>query len=159
MAESTSPFVVTSERSSTGLFSSFGALTKQVGHHQIIGPYERPPFPIITDRPTVSDVFANMRVSDLFFGASIYFGGIFASYIASRPFPSVMQRIVAYHGMSHLFFISAAFATFSVPVRRLTGFWDNGLRWKKPENKLRKYDMTSHYEKATGWSRFRVNLD
>ena len=46
-----------------------------------------------------------------------------------------------------------------VPYRRLTGYWDNGLRWSKPEDKLNKYDVTSHFEKATGWSRFRVKYD
>ena len=45
----------------------------------------------------------------------------------------------------------------SVPYRRLTGFGDNGCRWKKPEDRLNKYDCTSHFEKATGWERYRIS--
>ena len=26
-----------------------------------------------------------------------------------------------------------------LPYRRLTGYWDNGLRWKVPEDKLKKF--------------------
>ena len=41
-----------------------------------------------------------------------------------------------------------------VPYQRLTGFYDNGLRWRRPEDKLRKFDLTSDFEKATFWGRF-----
>ena len=121
MAES-NPYVVTSERSSRGLFSSLGGIFNQIGHSHLTGPYDRPPFPIITDKPTYSDVFANMRFSDYVMSGSIYFGGMITSYWLSRPFPSVMQRIVIYHGLSHLFFTTAALALFVMPYRRLTGF-------------------------------------
>lgn len=47
----------------------------------------------------------------------------------------------------------------AVPYRRLTGFWDNGMRWAKPEDKLRKYDCTSHFEQATGWSKYKLSGD
>ena len=66
-----------------------------------------------------------------------------------------MQRLLVYHGVSHMFFAFAVSAMVLVPYKRLTGFWDNGLRWSKPEDKLNKFDSTSHFEKATGWSRFR----
>ncbi len=50
--------------------------------------------------------------------------------------------------MSHLFFMTAVALMITIPYRRLTGFWDNGLRWSKPEDKLRKYDNTSQFEKT-----------
>ena len=59
--------------------------------------------------------------------------------------------------MSHISFVIAIASLISVPYRRLTGFADNGLRWSKPEDRLRKYDMTSHFENATGWRRWRID--
>ena len=91
------------------------------------------------------------------FGA-IYGTGIMISFGISRPLPQVMQKLLVYHTLSHMFFVAAVGTTVLVPFKRLTGFWDNGLRWSKPEDRLNKWDSTSHFEKATGWSRFRANL-
>ena len=44
---------------------------------------------------------------------------------------------------------------FTLSFRRLTGFADNGLRWRIPEDKLKKYDNTSEFEKATVWGRLK----
>ena len=71
----------------------------------------------------------------------------------------LMQRLVVYHGVSHMFLVTAATLMVAVPYRRLTGYWDNGLRWRKPEDRLKKYDNTSHFEAATVWKRFRVSGD
>lgn len=54
-----------------------------------------------------------------------------------------------------MFFAVSVAVMITVPYRRLTGFWDNGLRWRKPEDKLRKYDNTSEFERATIWGRLR----
>jgi hypothetical protein len=58
-----------------------------------------------------------------------------------------------------MFFVLAAASMITIPYRRLTGFWDNGLRWRKPEDKLRKYDCTSEFEKATIWKRIKPSND
>ena len=150
-------WVVTSERSSRGPFSSLSAMWKVVGHKRIYSPYERPPFPIIIDKPTPSDLVGSWRFSDYFMFASIYGFGMVWSFAVSRPLPVLKQRLLVYHGLSHLFFCLAASAMVIIPYRRLTGFWENGLRWSKPEDKLHKFDSTSHFEKATGWSRFRID--
>ena len=92
-------------------------------------------------------------------GASIYGTGLVWSYTISRPFPQMMQKLICYHGFSHIFLVFAMSLMVAVPYRRLTGYWDNGLRWKKPEDKLRKYDCTSHFEQATGWSRFKIDTE
>ena len=100
-----------------------------------------------------------MRFSDLFMAATIYGTGLLWAYSISRPFPQAMQKLVVYHGVSHMFLALSLSMMFAVPFRRLTGFWDNGMRWKKPEDKLKKFDCTSHFEKATGWSRFKVSSE
>ena len=98
-------------------------------------------------------------MTDMFMFGTLYGTGILAGFGMSRGFPSVMQKLLVYHGISHMFFSLAAVSMVLMPYRRLTGWWDNGLRWKNPEDKLRKFDTTSHFEKATGWSRFRVRTD
>ena len=148
---------MTSERSSKGPFSSISAIWKIVGHKKMYSPYERPPFPILIDKPTVSDLLGELRFSDFFMFGTIYGFGIVWGYAASRPFPGIMQRLLVYHSLSHMFLVVAFSASLIVPFRRITGFWDNGLRWRQPEDKLKKYDTSSHFEKATGWSSFRVN--
>ena len=111
------------------------------------------------DKPSIYDVVGSWRASDYVMFGSIYGTGIVWSYFVSRPWPSIMQSLMVYHTLSHLFFCVGAVSMAVIPYRRLTGYWDNGLRWSKPEDKLNKFDMTSHYEKATGWSRFRVKND
>ena len=155
--EAENPWVVTSQRMSNGPMSSLSAFWKVVGHKRIYGPYERHPFPIIVDKPSVQDLVSSFRFSDYFMFASIYGTGVLWSFAISRPFPNMMQRLVVYHGVSHIFFVIAAAAMVTIPYRRLTGYWDNGLRWRKPEDKMHKFDTTSHFERATGWSRFRIN--
>ena len=90
-------------------------------------------------------------------GATVYGTGVIWAYTISRPLPQLMSRLVVYHGVSHAFFVLAISLMVSVPYRRLTGYWDNGLRWRKPEDKLRKFDTTSEFEKATVWKRLRVD--
>lgn len=151
------PWIVTSNRSSRGPLSSLSAFWKVIGHKRIYGPYERPPFPIIIDKPSMHDLVSSFRTSDYCMFGAIYGTGVLFSFVISRGLPSVVQRLLVYHGVSHMFFALGVAAVPLVAYRRLTGFWDNGLRWRKPEDKLHKYDSTSHFERATGWDRFRVN--
>jgi hypothetical protein len=88
-------------------------------------------------------------------GGTIYGTGILWAYTISRPFPSLISRLIVYHGVSHMFLFSALCFMIQIPYRRLTGFWDNGLRWRQPQDKFRKYDTTSEYERATIWGRLK----
>ena len=123
------------------------------------GVYERPPFPIIIDMPTTADVAREVRLSDVFMGASIYGAGILFGYAASRNWPLLAQRLTVYHGISHIGLVYALSCMFVVPYRRLTGYWDNGLRWKVPEDRFRKFDNTSVFEANTIFKRFRIRSD
>lgn len=53
-----------------------------------------------------------------------------------------------------MFFFMSCALMIAVPHRRLTGYADNGLRWRNPDDKMKKYDSTSEFEKATLWGRF-----
>lgn len=151
--------VASSRSSSFSPFHSLRALIAPSGRKQIYGAYERPPYPIIIDTPTPRDILGALRFSDFFMGGTIVGTGIVWSYLISRPFPMLAQRLLVYHGISHLFTVVALSLMITIPYRRLTGFWDNGLRWSKPEDKLRKYDNTSQFEKATIWGRIKPSKD
>ena len=146
--------MVASERSSSfSPFHSLKAIVARSGPKQIYGVYERPPFPIIVDQPTLKDIVTSWRFSDFVMAGTIYGVGLVGAYWASRPMVMLQQRLVTYHFLSHTALYVAAYLMVIIPYRRLTGYWDNGLRWKKPEDRLRKYDNTSYYEKATVWGR------
>lgn len=160
MAQIEDAYVVASQRSSAfSPFHSLKALIAPSGRKTIYSIYERPPFPIIIDQPTWFNIFASWRFSDFVMGGTIYGTGVIWAYFISRPLPQLAQRLVVYHGISHLFFVAALATMITIPYRRLTGFWDNGLRWKKPEDKLRKYNTTSEFEKATIWKRLKPSMD
>lgn len=123
---------------------------------QLYGAFERPPFPIKIDAPTVGDIVSEFRTSDLVMGFSIYGAGIAWAYVCSRPFTMLTQRMVVFHGVSHMFFATAISLVLHMPYRRLTGYADNGLRWTTPSDRLKKFDSTRHFEQATIWKRFRI---
>ena len=151
---------MTSQRqSSFSPFHSIRAIIAPSGNKAIYGAYERPPFPIIVDTPSIRDIVTSWRFSDFVLGGTVYGTGILWSYLLSRPFPQLSQRLLVYHGMSHLFFVTAAALMINVSYRRLTGFWDNGLRWNKPEDKLRQYDNTSLFEKNSIWGSLKPSRD
>ena len=49
-------WTVVSDRKSTGPFASLRALWVQAGHKKMYSPYDRPPFPILIDKPTPKDL-------------------------------------------------------------------------------------------------------
>lgn len=65
--------------------------------------YERPPFPIKVDVPSYADIFREMRFSDLFMFGTVYTIGNVWAFLCARKLPVVMQRLVVYHAVSHLF--------------------------------------------------------
>ena len=155
-----SGYVVQASRSSSfGPLSSLRCIWAYAGDKKIYGAFERPPFPILIDTPTYGDVFKELRMADFFMGGVFYGSGLAWGYYAARYFPILQQRLIVYHGIVHMFSMMGLAMMFQTSYRRLTGFWDNGLRWKKPEDRLKKYDCTSHFENATGWHRFRVNTE
>ena len=138
------------------MLSSFEALYKIIGHKRIYAVYERPPFPIIIDKPSVHDLVSSYRFSDFVMCAAFYGIGIVYGYVAARPFRLLQCRLLMYHYCAHSF-TGLGFACMNiVAYRRLTGFMDNGLRWRKPDDKLKKYDCTTIFERSTGWDRFRI---
>jgi len=137
--------------------SSLNVFWARAGTKNIYSVYERPPFPIKIDTPNWGDIFHEMRFSDYFMFGTIYGTGTLWAYAASRKMPIVMQRLLVFHAVSHMSLAFALSLLIQIPYRRLTGFHDNGLRWKKPEDKLNKFDHTSHFDPNTLWHRARLD--
>ena len=152
-----SKWVVTSDRSTSGPLHSLKAAWTTVTRGKAVSSYERPPFPILIEKPSLYDLLSSFKFSDFFMFGTIYGLGTLSAFAISRNLPLMTLRLLIFHGVSHLAFVTALSTTTIVAYRRLTGFWDNGLRWRKPEDKLNKFDCTSHFEKATGWHRFKIN--
>ena len=151
-----SKWVVTSDRSTSGPFHSLRACWTTVGRGKATSSYERPPFPILIEKPSLYDLLSSFKFSDAVMFGTIYGIGTLSAFAISRNYPLMTLRLLVYHGMSHIACVTAFSCTTMVAYRRLTGFWDNGLRWRKPEERFNKFDTTSHFEKATGWSRFKI---
>ena len=101
-----SKWVVVNQDARTGLFSSIRAGTAWMGHKKIYSQYERPPYPILIDKPTPSDLMKSWKASDFFLFGSFYTFGVLASYVASRGLPTMSARLLVYHSASHLFLVT-----------------------------------------------------
>ena len=121
----------------------------QVGTiRHLIEQGERPPYPIIVEAPQVRDVLANMHLPEyMFFIASIPIGAIAGYHMtASLQFFPLMRRRC--FGM--VWGYTAGFGLwigFKGSYYKLTGFEDNGLKWKYQETRIKKYDFTSDLKK------------
>ncbi|KAM3137669.1 hypothetical protein pb186bvf_010283 [Paramecium bursaria] len=123
---------------------------------RILNPGERPPFPIIIERPTIKDVLQNLNFAD--FGMLVTFSTI-SLFVARRcvglySASEIMRkkRIVGLWTTGSLFGLKFALQNSDY---RLRGFQDNGLQWKKKEQTLEKYDFLSDFEQGTIWQYFR----
>eukprot|EP00997_Jenningsia_sp_PLL12_P008879 NODE_5727_length_555_cov_80.671937_g4989_i0.p1 GENE.NODE_5727_length_555_cov_80.671937_g4989_i0~~NODE_5727_length_555_cov_80.671937_g4989_i0.p1 ORF type:complete len:165 (+),score=12.26 NODE_5727_length_555_cov_80.671937_g4989_i0:39-533(+) len=161
MAEESS-YIVTSERSNAfSPLSSLSTLWKfRANKQQIISAYDRPPYPILVEAPTLGQLISSWRFCDYFALGTTYTASVFTAFYLSRQMPNMFQRTIVFHGISHGGLVTfATLFLLMIPHQRLTGFYDNGLRWRKPENKLKKYDSTSRFENETFWGKmvFRNN--
>ena len=89
----------------------------------------------------------------------IIFLGLGVGFAMGRRLPDMYGKLLAYGALSHAFTVSgmgvAAYASYS----RLTGYWDNGLRWNVPKYQVNKFDITSRFEENTAFKRFKINTD
>jgi hypothetical protein len=137
---------------SFALFKSFAAVN--------VVPYEkRPPYPILIDRPTMSQIVANLNKSDVLMYFFIMGVGFTASYLTTRNWNIMQLKLTALHVYMHFFNLLGITTALNCSHGRLTGLMDNGLRWKRKDRKLTKYDFTKDFEKHTIFKHFRERID
>ena len=142
-----------------GPLSSLSMLWKTTNNKKISSQYERPPFPIMIEKPTVGDTLGNLQFSDYSMGLIVYLTGMSVGYYAGVGLPNLRMRLLAHTTISHAGLVASLFLMYTCSYKRLTGYWDNGLRWKNPDNRYRKFDSTSVYEANTMAKRLRVNTE
>lgn len=62
--------------------------------------------------------------------------------------------MTVYKAVSRCFTVFGLAGMLLVPYYRLTGFWENGLRWRFPEKQLDRTDFMSEYLKTSVMKHF-----
>jgi hypothetical protein len=140
------------------LFASFNVF-KSLGSTNIIAFAHRTPYPILISNPSFKQVLGNLNKSDLLVYASIFASAFGLSIFATRPFGYLVQKLMILHFNMHLFNIIGIVTALNCSYYRLTGLMDNGLRWKRKDKSLNKYDFTRDFENHTIFKHFRERAD
>ncbi len=140
-----------------GLFGTISMLYKTVyDGRQIRDVHERPPFPIIIERPTFGDILRNMKTCDLVAFGAMYAVGVGAGFCLGRRFTYTRDKFMVLNFFTQIFMVGGAAWAFRASYSRLTGYWDNGLRWNVPIQQITKFDTSSEFEKKTIFKNFRI---
>ena len=86
---------------------------------------------------------------------TVYATGLVFAFFPARGLGSTF----IFATMTHIFGVCGVSYGLYGSYARLTGFWDNGLRWNVPDYNLVKFDATSRYEQSSFFKRLRVRLD
>ena len=140
-----------------GWFDSLKIIYKSLGTHRIYHPTERPPYPILMDKFKFSDIFPYFQKGDLVLFGFFYLNGLIFGYLGSRGLNAIQSRVVIFHGIAHAFNVTGLVITFLMPCYRISGYWENGLRWRRPAP-MKRYDFTSNLDTHPLYKHFRVQL-
>ncbi|OMJ91511.1 hypothetical protein SteCoe_5881 [Stentor coeruleus] len=117
----------------------------QVGDtRKLIEPGERTPYPIIIERPTFRDIFFNMGLPEWTpFLVSIPLGTALGLRFTHNLNDLPLSRRRAFGGTIITLMIFGFYLGVKGSFYKLIGFEDNGLRWRFPDQRVKKYDFTS----------------
>ena len=90
----------------------FAFLYKKHSNKHVFSNFERPPFPIIKETPTLGDVLRNLRFGDFVVAGTFYGVGIIGGYYVSRNLLLLSQRLLAYHTVSHIATVTGCMLVF-----------------------------------------------
>jgi len=139
--------------------SLFGGLnlTKKRSGRAFLQVGERPPYPIINDNPTTLDVVHNLNRADLgLFLAFALIGFPVARCVIRAPMASEFQRRSIFNLTWTMSMTFGGYFALANSFYRLRGFIENGLRWKRRDRKLNKYDFSKDFESKTIFKHFRL---
>jgi hypothetical protein len=146
------------DKNPNSLFASF-SFFKKIGTGSLLKYDQRPPYPIIIDNPTHTEVFNNLNKSDLLVGMTFVAAGFTSSILATRRFHLIDSKFMVTKYMMNWYSLIGMFVAMSCSYYRLTGLMENGLRWKTKDILYSKYDLTSDFEKNTIFKHFRERID
>jgi hypothetical protein len=148
--------VINPESNSNKLFSSFNYF-KSIRGNQIYRSDERPPYPVLISDPTINQVLSNMNKSDFLVYSFVMSGAFLVSVALTRNCITMTRKLRLLHLNMHFFNLIALTMATSCSFYRLTGFMDNGLRWRRSDG-LNKYDFTSDMESKSIFKYFRERV-
>jgi hypothetical protein len=120
---------------------------------------QRPPYPILISNPTFGQICGNLNKSDVLLYLTVLSGGFVGSCYSLRGMTYLSKKLTFLHMHMHLFNIFALILALGCSHNRLVGMMDNGLRWKRKDRSLNKYDFTKDFEKHTIFKHFRERVD
>jgi hypothetical protein len=146
--------IIRKDRNPNSLFASFKVF-KVLGHGGL--PYlgERPPYPIINCDPMTSEVFYNLNKSDVLLGVTFLIPGFLGSLFLCRRLTLVTQKFLLTKYVMWWYALSGSFVAMLCSYYRLTGYMENGMRWRNKELLYSKYDFTRDFEERTIFKHFR----
>jgi len=120
----------------------------QVGTlRHVIGPGERPPYPIIIEEPYMRDVLDNMRLPEFMpLLVAIPVGGLVCYSMTFSMFTYPLYRRQLFGSMYAACLGCAYWMGMKGSYFKLVGFEDNGLKWKFAETRLKKYRFIGELE-------------
>lgn len=136
--------VINPESNSNRLFSSFNYF-KSLRGNQVFRSDERPPYPVLISDPSIYQVLYNMNKSDFLLYLFVMSGAFLGSIALTRNTVTMTRKLRLLHFNMHFFNLVAMTMATSCSYYRLSGFMDNGLRWRRSDG-LNKYDFTSDME-------------
>lgn len=109
----------------------------------IIQPGERTPYPIVIEKPTFRDIFFNMGVPEWTpFLVSFPFGTFLGLRLTHDLRDLPLSRRRAFGGILVTSMAFGFYLGLKGSFYKLIGFEDNGLRWRRPEERVKKYVFT-----------------
>lgn len=140
------------------LFASFKVF-KVIRNSKTYRIDERPPYPILIDNPTVGETLKNINKSDVFLGLTFVAGGLVSSILGSRYLLRLSNKFYFTKYTMWWYNLCGIFVAMNCSYLRLTGYLENGLRWKQNDSLYTKYDFTSDFERNTIFKHLRERID
>lgn len=140
------------------LFASFKVF-KKIYNCGVINKDQRPPYPILLNDPSFGDSFDNLNKSDVMVGLFVASLAIPFGYFATNKLNLLVQKFYVIKWVGRVYSALGLFMALMCSSYRLSGFMDNGLRWKHEDMIQQKYDFTREFESKTVWKHFRERND
>jgi len=118
-------------------------MLKRRDNRYLLETGERPPYPIIIDQPNLLDVAYNLNLAD--FGVFLFFTAVgfpVGRYVAKAPWRSESLKRSMFKNVWNFCMAWGLCMGMWNSSYRLKGLVDNGLKWKRRETTLNKYDFT-----------------
>jgi hypothetical protein len=158
MSMSDNYYIIRQDKRPDRLFASFN-IFKSLRATNIYKFDERPPYPILNDRPTVKQVISNLNKSDFMVYLAFFGAGLLSTILVTRNFNFLADKFYITRFYMLGFASMGIFTALNCSYYRLIGFMDNGLRWKNQDFVYNKYDFTRDFEKKTIFKYLRERAD